>query len=81
MLKNDIRDVGNTTDLVLVFLVHLVHWYLVHWYPLVPTGIHWYHGWVGLDWDLCAGLWYEHRFAVLIMPILTQASALILKHR
>ena len=30
-LKNDIRDVGSTADLVLVFLVHLVHWY-----PLVP---------------------------------------------
>ena len=28
--KNDIRDVGSTADLVLVFLVHLVHWYLVH---------------------------------------------------
>ena len=26
--KNDIRDVGSTADLVLVFLVHLVHWYL-----------------------------------------------------
>ena len=23
-------------------------------------------GWVGLDWDLCVGLLYEHRFAVLI---------------
>ena len=39
--KNDIRDVGSTADLVLVFLKHLVHWYLVHWYlvhwyPLVP---------------------------------------------
>ena len=31
--KNDIRDVGFTADLVLVFLVHLVHWY-----QLVPTG-------------------------------------------
>ena len=28
--KNDIRDVGSTADLVLVLLVHLVHWYLVH---------------------------------------------------
>ena len=36
--KNDIRDVGSTADLVLIFLVHLVHWYLVHWYPLVPDG-------------------------------------------
>ena len=25
--KNDIRDVGSTADLVLVFLVHLVHWF------------------------------------------------------
>ena len=31
--KNDIRDVGSTADLALVFLVNLVHWY-----PLVPTG-------------------------------------------
>ena len=43
MLKNDIRDVDSTADLVLVLLVYLVHWYLVHWYlvhwyPLVPTG-------------------------------------------
>ena len=30
--KNDIRDVGSTADLVLVFFVHLVQWYLVHWY-------------------------------------------------
>ena len=29
-LKNNIRDVGSTADLVLVLLVHLVHWYLVH---------------------------------------------------
>ncbi len=29
-LKNNIRDVGSTVDLVLVLLVHLVHWYLVH---------------------------------------------------
>ena len=29
-LKNDIRDVGSIVDLVLVFLVHLVNWYLVH---------------------------------------------------
>ena len=36
-LKNDIRDVGSTADFVLVFLVHLVHWY-----PLVPTGTWWY---------------------------------------
>ena len=36
--KNDIRDVGSTADLVLVFFVHLVQWYLVHWYPLEPTG-------------------------------------------
>ena len=28
--KNNIRDVGSTADLVLVLLVHLVHWYLVH---------------------------------------------------
>ena len=35
-IKNDIRDVGSTADLVLVFLVHLVNWYMVHWYPLVP---------------------------------------------
>ena len=26
-IKNDIRDVGSIADLVLVFLVHLVHWY------------------------------------------------------
>ena len=38
-LKNDIRDVGSTPDLVLVFLVNLVHWYLVHWYPLVPIAL------------------------------------------
>ena len=37
-VKNDIRDVGSTADLVLVFLVHLVHWYLVHWYLMVPDG-------------------------------------------
>ena len=37
-IKNDIRDVGSTADLVLVFLVHPVHWYLVHWYTLVPPG-------------------------------------------
>ena len=30
MKKNNIRDVGSTADLVLVLLVHLVHWYLVH---------------------------------------------------
>ena len=36
--KNDIRDVGRTADLVLVFLVHLVHWYLVHWSLMVPDG-------------------------------------------
>jgi len=23
-------------------------------------------GWVGWDWDLCVGLFYEHRFAMLI---------------
>ena len=23
-------------------------------------------GWMGWDWDLCVGLLYEHRFAVLI---------------
>ena len=34
--KNNIRDVGSTADLVLVLLVHLVHWYLVHLYPLLP---------------------------------------------
>ena len=28
-IKNDIRDVCSTADLVLVFLVHLVHWYLL----------------------------------------------------
>ena len=28
--KNDIRDVESTADLVFVFMVHLVHWYLVH---------------------------------------------------
>ena len=28
--KNNIRDVGSTADLVLVLLIHLVHWYLVH---------------------------------------------------
>ena len=37
IVKNDIRDVGSTADLVMVFLVHVVHWY-----PLVPTGAHWY---------------------------------------
>ena len=31
LTKNDITDVGSIADLVLVFLVHLVHWY-----PLVP---------------------------------------------
>ena len=54
--KNDIRYVGSTADLVLVFLVLLVptgthctgtHWYplvptVTHWYPLVPTGTRWY---------------------------------------
>ena len=40
--KNDIRDVGSIADLVLVFLVHLVQWYLVHRYPLVPTGAYWF---------------------------------------
>ena len=44
---NNIRDVGSTTDLVLVFLVHLVHWY-----PLVPTGTHWY-AWCPW-WPWCA---------------------------
>ena len=24
-------------------------------------------GWVGLGWDLCAGLFYDHRFAMLII--------------
>ena len=24
-------------------------------------------GWMGWDWDLCVGLLYEHRFAVLII--------------
>ena len=24
--------------------------------------------WIGLGWDLCVGLLYEHRFAVLIIP-------------
>ena len=24
-------------------------------------------GWDGLGWDLCAGLFYEHRFAMLII--------------
>ena len=28
--KNNIRDVGSIADLVLVLLVHLVHWNLVH---------------------------------------------------
>ena len=32
--KNDIRDVGSTADLVLVFLVHLVHWYGLGWKSL-----------------------------------------------
>ena len=49
MQKNDIRDVGSTADLVLVFFVHLVHWYLVHWYPLVPTGFLGFLGFLGLD--------------------------------
>ena len=35
-VKNDIRDVDSTAELVLVLLVYLVHWYLVHLYPLVP---------------------------------------------
>ena len=50
-VQNNIRDVGSTADLVLVLLVHLVHWstdlvlvllvHLVHWYlvhlnPLLP---------------------------------------------
>ena len=34
--KNDIRDVGSTADLVLVFFVHLVPG------TLVPTGTHWF---------------------------------------
>ena len=25
-------------------------------------------GWIGMGWDLCVGLLYEHRFAVLIRP-------------
>ena len=25
-------------------------------------------GWDGMGWDLCAGLFYEHRFAMLIIP-------------
>ncbi len=24
-------------------------------------------GWIGMGWDLCAGLFYEHRFAMLII--------------
>ena len=28
--ENNIRDVGSIADLVLVLLVHLVHWNLVH---------------------------------------------------
>ena len=24
------------------------------------------YGWDGMGWDLCAGLFYEHRFAMLI---------------
>ena len=36
LTKNNIRDVGSTADLVLVLLVHLVHWYLVHLYPMLP---------------------------------------------
>ena len=37
-LKNDIRDEGSIADLVLVFLVHLVQWYLVLWYLMVADG-------------------------------------------
>ena len=36
--KNDIRDVGSTAHLVLVLLVHLVHWYPLVSGTLVPTG-------------------------------------------
>ena len=42
IMKNDIRDVGSTADLVLVFLVLLVptgtHCTGTHWYPLLPSG-------------------------------------------
>ena len=52
--KNDIRDVGSTADLVLVYLVLLVptgthctgnHCIGTHWYPMVPVvpvGTRWY---------------------------------------
>ena len=33
-------------------------------------------GWVGLGWDLCVGLLYEHRFAVLIKKVSLKSSSL-----
>ena len=35
-------------------------------------------GWMGLGWDLCAGLFYEHRFAMLISVTLFNAIGFIL---
>ena len=35
-------------------------------------------GWVGLGWDLCAGLLYEHRFAVLLKMVLKIHHLLLL---
>ena len=52
LIKNNIKDVGSTADLVLVFLVLLVI-FSVFW------------DWVWMD--LCARLLYEHRFAMLKM--------------
>ena len=34
-------------------------------------------GWDGMGWDLCAGLFYEHRFAMLIMRLLQNGSSSI----
>jgi len=38
----------------------------------------WMDGWVWVGWDLCVGLLYEHRFAVLITTI---TILLLLLHR
>ena len=44
-MKNDIRDVGSTADLVLVFLVPTgTNCTGTHWYRWEPTGTHWYWG-------------------------------------
>merc|ERR1712105_32579 len=39
------------------------------WFKCRNCGYKW-DGWDGLDgWDLCAGLFYEHRFAMLIIDL------------